>query len=136
MTMERVLTAGAFGPYAGTLGSASLRQRAALQRAPLSLDASGLIIRAFRGDRRADPAVLAVREQGYVLGDAPVRGWRAVSAPLWSERWVAGSVTLLIPAQDAQRQSDPRLVHAVHELMDSAGVISRHLTRIETRHAG
>ncbi|SNT34133.1 DNA-binding transcriptional regulator, IclR family [Actinacidiphila glaucinigra] len=141
----RMCTSWAMGVHRGTLLTAPTAQLHALWQAPLDADASGAVIRAFRSTltkvrapmpepRPAAARALDLRriqEQGHATAAAPVEGWQAIAVPLWCASTVAGAVTLL--AQEHLARNVARRARYVDRVMDTAGVISRHLTRVDVR---
>ncbi|MFJ6198170.1 helix-turn-helix domain-containing protein [Micromonospora sp. NPDC092111] len=74
--------------------------------APLSVDAPGRVMLAGLADARAgDPAITAIRANGYAFGPSPVAGWQTVTAPLRRYGHLAGAVCVVSPASwmDAHR---------------------------------
>ncbi|MGI5254116.1 helix-turn-helix domain-containing protein [Actinacidiphila glaucinigra] len=132
VSMVRMCTDRVPGPHVAALFAAPPPQQQALWQAPLNADASGLVIRACLEDQPS-PRMRIVREQGYAVGPSPLDGWHALAAPLWCGPAVVGSIAVLAPSRMVQRQAT--CARYVHALMDSAGVVSRHLFRLETRQA-
>jgi DNA-binding IclR family transcriptional regulator len=67
--------------------------------APLSVDAPGRVMLAGLVDARtADPAVTAIRANGYCFGPSPVAGWQTVTVPLRRYGHLAGAVCLTAPS--------------------------------------
>lgn len=144
----RMCTNWAMGVHRSALLTAPADQVQALWQARLDADASGVVIRAFRsnlGKMRAPASdgqpgtgrswdLRTIQDQGYAADPAPISGWHAIAVPLWCANSVVGAVTLL--AQEHLVRSSARRARYVDRVMDTAGVLSRHLTRVDVRSAG
>ncbi|MFJ5221044.1 helix-turn-helix domain-containing protein [Streptomyces sp. NPDC088354] len=143
----RMCTSWAMGVHRPELLAAPAEQLHALWQGSLDTDASGAVIRAFRGGlgRARGPIPEGkpethkvqdwrrIQEQGYADEEAVVDGWHVIAAPLWCANTVLGAVTLL--AQSHLARSATRRARYIDRVMDAAGVIGRHLTRVDVRSA-
>ncbi|GHC53531.1 hypothetical protein GCM10010349_19630 [Streptomyces flavofungini] len=124
----RVHAETALGAHAQQLYAAPQASLQALWRAPLEADASGWVILACLGDTgAARPPFHRIREDGYAVGPSPLLDRDIIAAPVWRGSTVAGAVSLL--ASHRQLRGTAVRNRFVAAVMDTAGAISRQLTR-------
>lgn len=105
-----------------------------LEVAPLGIDPPGLVIAAaLKNTGVPDSALRAIQSHGYAIGPSLVDGLDAIAAPIWRGSAPAGAVTLM-PAQ-WQMQSTKSQADLIRAVMEAAGTMSGHLTRLPATRA-
>ncbi|MEE1931256.1 helix-turn-helix domain-containing protein [Streptomyces sp. TRM 70351] len=132
-TPMRICTERAYGPHDDEVLTSPQIVFRSLESAPLDADAAGLAILACLGsvgDHKID--IAHVREEGHAIGPSPLPDRTMIAAPIWYGSAVAGSVALLAKGGAPMRRATTRARY-VTAVMDTAAVISGHLTRSGTR---
>lgn len=120
----RICVDVAHGGRSDFAAALSAEAGAALRRAPLHLDAAGLVILANLDDGSATGSILRrIRIQGHAVTKAPLPNWSMLSVPLRRGNVLVGSVSLLAPEAHLSRRAE-RITDVT---MDTAAAISRHL---------
>lgn len=130
----RICTERVYGPHADEVLTSPQNVLRSLESASLEADAAGMAILAclgFVGDYKID--IARVRDEGHAIGPAPLPGRTMIAAPVWFGSAVAGSIALL--AKDGPMQRAATRARYATAVMDTAAVISGHLTRSGTRRA-
>jgi DNA-binding IclR family transcriptional regulator len=134
-TPMRICAERAYGAHGGEVLAASEVAQHNLEAAPLDADAAGLAILACLGPETGTKIDISrIREEGHVVGAAPIPNRSTIAAPVWFGSAVAGCVALL--AADSQMKRPATRSRYVDAVMDSAAAMSGQLTRSGSRRAG